>query len=63
MLDWIGDKHNDVVCLDAAASLENTVAEVIRDGNVRTPDLGGNSSTIDVAEAVAEAQSVGSAAR
>lgn len=55
MLDWLGDKNDDQVCIDAAVKLENAVAKVLADGNVRTPDIGGKSSTTDVAEAVSGA--------
>ncbi len=37
---------------DAARSLETAVLEVLADGKVRTPDLGGTSSTSEVTEAV-----------
>lgn len=47
MLDWLGEKEK-------ASRLERAVAEVIREGKVRTYDLGGTSSTMDVARAVAE---------
>jgi isocitrate/isopropylmalate dehydrogenase len=47
MLDWLGET-------DGAAALESAVAGVIADGKVRTYDMGGDSSTLDVAEAVAE---------
>lgn len=53
MLDWLGDKHSDIVCAEAAIALENAVAKVLNDGAVRTPDLGGIASTSDVANAVA----------
>jgi len=39
----------------AAAAVEEAVDEVLRAGDVRTADLGGSSSTIEVAEAVAAA--------
>lgn len=55
MLDWLGDKHSDEVCLKASLDLEQAVASVLADGKVRTPDIGGTSSTTDVAAAVAEA--------
>jgi 3-isopropylmalate dehydrogenase len=57
MLDWLGDRHGDSVCLEAAVTLENAVAQVLNDGQVRTPDIGGLSSTTDVAKAVANALS------
>jgi isocitrate/isopropylmalate dehydrogenase len=46
MLDWIGEK-------DRAATLESAVAEVIREGKVRTYDMKGKSSTLDIGRAVA----------
>ena len=47
MLDWLGEA-------DKAAQLEQSVAEVIAEGRVRTYDMGGDSSTLDMAHAVAE---------
>ncbi|MEM1109622.1 MAG: isocitrate/isopropylmalate dehydrogenase family protein [Planctomycetota bacterium] len=55
MLDWLGDKHNDEVCLKAAVTLEDAVKKVLADGTVLTADLGGKASTTDIAEAVADA--------
>jgi 3-isopropylmalate dehydrogenase len=46
MLDWLGEKAK-------AARLEQAVATVIRAGKVRTYDMGGTSTTLEVAEAVA----------
>ncbi len=46
MLDWLGDEKT-------AARLEKAVADVILEGKVRTYDMGGASSTLDVARAVA----------
>ncbi len=47
MLEWLGEE-------DKANALEKAVEEVIAEGRVRTYDMGGNSSTIDMAKAVAE---------
>lgn len=47
MLDWLGEKEK-------AVAIENAVAKVIEEGKVRTYDMGGNSSTIDMAKAIAE---------
>ncbi len=55
MLDWLGDQHDDPVCSQSAKLLEGAVAQVLRDAKVRTPDIGGNASTTDVANAVASA--------
>ncbi|MEM4728872.1 MAG: isocitrate/isopropylmalate dehydrogenase family protein [Thermoplasmata archaeon] len=47
MLDWLGERKK-------AEALERAVAEVIREGRVRTPDAGGSASTMEFAAAVAE---------
>jgi 3-isopropylmalate dehydrogenase len=54
MLDWLGDKHDNKTCLDAAVKLEDAVAKLLEQGEVRTPDIGGTSSTTDVAQRVAK---------
>jgi isocitrate/isopropylmalate dehydrogenase len=46
MLDWLGEAEK-------AAQLESAVAAVIAEGRVRTYDMGGENSTLEVAEAVA----------
>lgn len=46
MLDWLGET-------DAALRVENAVAEVISEGSVRTYDMGGSATTIEMAEAIA----------
>ncbi len=55
MLDWLGDRHNDKSALDAANAIEQAVSKVLSDGEIRTPDIGGTSSTMEVAEAIAAA--------
>jgi len=47
MLDWLGEGEK-------ARKIERAVAEVIAEGKVRTYDLGGNASTLKMAEAIAE---------
>jgi 3-isopropylmalate dehydrogenase len=46
MLDWLGEA-------DPAQRIEGAVAEVVREGRVRTYDMGGTATTIELAEAVA----------
>lgn len=46
MLDWLGEK-------DKAARLERAIAQVIAEGKARTYDMGGKSTTLEMAEAVA----------
>ncbi len=47
MLDWLGETEK-------ANLLENAVAAVIKEGKVRTYDMGGTASTLEMARAVAE---------
>jgi isocitrate/isopropylmalate dehydrogenase len=39
---------------DAAGDLESAVAAVLAEGKVRTPDIGGHSTTEEVTEAILE---------
>jgi 3-isopropylmalate dehydrogenase len=48
MLDWLGET-------DQATALEAAVAAVIAEGKVRTYDMGGTSTTLDMGRAVAAA--------
>jgi isocitrate/isopropylmalate dehydrogenase len=48
MLDWLGEREQ-------ASRLERAVADVIAKGKVRTYDMGGSATTLQMAEAVAEA--------
>jgi 3-isopropylmalate dehydrogenase len=55
MLEWIGKKRRDKTALKAATMVENAVRSVLREGSVRTPDLGGDAWTNDMGEAVVRA--------
>jgi 3-isopropylmalate dehydrogenase len=46
MLDWLGET-------DKGAAVESAVAAVIKEGKVRTYDMGGKSTTLDMARAIA----------
>jgi 3-isopropylmalate dehydrogenase len=46
MLDWLGETEK-------AARIETAVARVIKEGQVKTYDMGGTASTLDMAKAVA----------
>jgi 3-isopropylmalate dehydrogenase len=46
MLDWLGKKHNDKKCIDAANKLESAVYGVVKKG-IKTQDIGGNKSTME----------------
>jgi isocitrate/isopropylmalate dehydrogenase len=47
MLEWLGETAK-------AVALEAAVAEVIKDGVVRTYDMGGKSTSLDMGRAVAD---------
>jgi isocitrate/isopropylmalate dehydrogenase len=47
MLEWLGEA-------DMAEQLESAIAAVVAEGKVRTYDMGGDNTTMQVAEAVAE---------
>ena len=47
MLDWLGEAEK-------SEALEKATADVIKEGKVRTYDMGGNAKTLDVANAIAE---------
>ncbi|TAL69078.1 MAG: isocitrate/isopropylmalate dehydrogenase family protein [Bacteroidetes bacterium] len=47
MLDWLGETEK-------AEALEKATADVIKEGKVRTYDMGGSAKTLDVANAIAE---------
>jgi len=46
MLDWLGEKQR-------ATRLEQAISDVIIEGRVKTYDLGGSNTTLEVAEEVA----------
>jgi isocitrate/isopropylmalate dehydrogenase len=46
MLDWLGEPEK-------GRKVEQAVAAVIKEGKVRTYDMGGNASTMDIAHAIA----------
>jgi isocitrate/isopropylmalate dehydrogenase len=46
MLDWLGEKEK-------GARLEQATAQVIAEGEVRTYDMGGSATTIEMGEAIA----------
>jgi 3-isopropylmalate dehydrogenase len=47
MLDWLGET-------ELAERLENAIAAVIREGKVRTYDMGGKNTTLEMGKAVAD---------
>src|SRR5262245_32532856 len=47
MFDWLGEK-------DMSTRLENAISRVVKEGKVRTYDMGGQASTLDVAKEIAK---------
>ena len=54
MLDWLGERYNDVYCLKAAKAIENGVVETLQKKKT-VPDCGGNLTTLAMAKAIAAA--------
>jgi len=53
MLEWLGEKHKDDSCLDAARAIETAVSNAIRKGST-IPDFGGKLTTLEMADAIAD---------
>ncbi|UCD13350.1 MAG: isocitrate/isopropylmalate dehydrogenase family protein [Thermoplasmatales archaeon] len=47
MLDWLGER-------DCAANLERAISSVIKDGKIKTYDIGGTNTSLEMAEAIAK---------
>jgi 3-isopropylmalate dehydrogenase len=56
MLDWLGERYNDVKCIEAGKAIENGVVKTLKSGPT-VPDCGGNTTTQGMAEAIAAALS------
>ncbi|MEO9364564.1 MULTISPECIES: isocitrate/isopropylmalate dehydrogenase family protein [Candidatus Nitrosocaldus] len=53
MYEWLASKHNDARCAEASKLVEVSIRSVLSKG-IATPDLGGRSSTEEVADAIVE---------
>ena len=53
MLLWLADQKKDPVCTKQASRLSLAVSQVLSDNSYRTPDLGGNLTTTELSEAIA----------
>lgn len=51
MLEWLGSRHNDKACMDAAGRLESAVYGVVKKG-IKTRDIGGDKSTAEFAREI-----------
>jgi 3-isopropylmalate dehydrogenase len=54
MLDWLGERYQDPLCIEASRRIEGAVSHLLGEGKLNTADLGGDVSTSDVADAVAQ---------
>ena len=54
MLEWLGEKYSDPKCIKAASAIEEAVVKTLKAKNT-VPDLGGNKTTMGMAEAIAAA--------
>jgi len=54
MLEWLGEKYADPKCIKAANAIENAVVATLRSRDT-VPDLGGTTTTLGMAEAIAAA--------
>ncbi|MEM4848370.1 MAG: isocitrate/isopropylmalate family dehydrogenase, partial [Ignisphaera sp.] len=54
MLEFLGQKYEDLKVLKTASILEKAIYSVIDEKKIWTPDIGGNYTTLDIAKKVAE---------
>ena len=54
LLDWMGNRNNSNNLIDAAAKIQNAVADALSDAKIRTSDIGGDGTTSSFGDAVAE---------
>jgi len=54
MLEWLGKRYSDPKCIKAAAAIEEAVVKTLKAKNT-VPDLGGDKTTMGMAEAIAAA--------
>lgn len=52
MLEWLGERYGDPVCVKAAEAVETGVTEALRKG-LTIPDFGGKLKTVEMGEAIA----------
>lgn len=52
LLEWIGEKREDNRLSRAGRRIDEAVDEILSEKTIRTPDIGGSSSTIQVGDAI-----------
>jgi len=53
MFEWLGNKNKDARALEVGRRIQGAVEAILAEGQVRTPDLGGQSTTSQVGDAIA----------
>jgi 3-isopropylmalate dehydrogenase len=53
MLQWLGEKYDDTKCIKAALAIEEAIVQTLEAKNT-VPDLGGNKTTLGMAQAIAK---------
>ena len=54
MMEWLAGKHNDESAKEAAVRIEKAVDITLKEGKVRTYDIGGSSKTYEVGDEIAD---------
>lgn len=52
MLKWLGEKYNNSRYIKAGEAIEKAVEKVLKEKRKLTPDLGGNATTLEMAEEI-----------
>ena len=55
LLDWLGTTHNDMAATNLGARIWKATENVLAEGSVKTPDLGGRATTVEMTEAIVAA--------
>lgn len=53
LLDWLGNRNNDTNLKNGAIQVERAIEEILKEGKIKTYDLGGSSKTSEVGDAIA----------
>jgi 3-isopropylmalate dehydrogenase len=54
MFDWLGNRHQDAQALEAGRRIEKATETVLAKMQVRTPDLGGKNTTVQMGDAIVQ---------
>ncbi|MFH1756805.1 MAG: isocitrate/isopropylmalate dehydrogenase family protein [Pseudomonadota bacterium] len=54
MFEWLGNRHGDGQATEIGSRIEKAVEAVLAKGQVRTPDLGGKNTTVQLGDAIVQ---------